>query len=221
MDLDLTPGQKSRTRLLVVDDQGTNRELLLRRFQMEGYQVDSAKSGQECLDKIEAGNVDLVLLDVMMPGMDGFETLRRIREERDIAELPVIIVTAKSETREIVTGLDGAANDYVTKPVDFPVLQARVRTHLTQMLRDSQPRPIVRSVVQETERGEVHGHQEESDKRCRVRTNTPEICICANGNAKKYPSHDCAAFPHRSCVWRIETETAPRCLWRGAGRFLD
>jgi DNA-binding response OmpR family regulator len=80
--------------------------------------------------------VDLVLLDVMMSGMDGIETLRRLRQSRAISELPVIMVTAKDGADEIVQALDAGANDYVTKPVDFAVAHARIRTQLTARRAD-------------------------------------------------------------------------------------
>jgi diguanylate cyclase (GGDEF)-like protein len=123
--------------LLLVDDDPMNRDALQRRLIRAEFHVLTAESGAEALEIAAAERVDLVLLDVMMPGMDGIETLRRLRQSRAISELPVIMVTAKDEADEIVKALDAGANDYVTKPVDFAVAHARIRTQL--MARRADP----------------------------------------------------------------------------------
>jgi diguanylate cyclase (GGDEF)-like protein len=122
--------------LLLVDDDPMNRDALQRRLVRAGFRVLTAESGQHALDIVAAERVDLVLLDVMMPGMDGIETLRRLRRSRAISELPVIMVTAKDGADEVVKALDAGANDYVTKPVDFAVAHARIRTQLTARRAD-------------------------------------------------------------------------------------
>lgn len=116
--------------LLVVDDNENNRDMLSRRLQRQGFEVDVAESGREALDKIETGRMELVLLDVMMPGMSGIEVLQEIRSAYSIEELPVIMATARSDSQDIIEALELKANDYVVKPIDFPVLLARVRTQL-------------------------------------------------------------------------------------------
>ena len=85
---------------------------------------------------VGAHRVDAVLLDVMMPGMSGLETLRRLRESRSVSDLPVIMVTAKDRTEDVVEALDLGANDYVTKPIDFPIALARIRTQVTARRAD-------------------------------------------------------------------------------------
>jgi DNA-binding response OmpR family regulator len=117
-------------RVLVVDDVQLNRDMLSRRLRKAGYEAQTASRGAEALEIIERDPPDLVLLDVMMPGMDGNEVLTRLRETRSPADLPVIMVTARDETANIVESLQHGANDYVTKPVDFPVLLARVERQL-------------------------------------------------------------------------------------------
>ena len=117
-------------RILVVDDDPQNRDLLARRLERQGFEVETARDGVDALRRIEAGDFRLVMLDVMMPGMNGLEVLERIRRTRSMSELPVILATALSETRDAVEGLARGANDYVTKPFDFPILIARVRTQL-------------------------------------------------------------------------------------------
>ena len=130
------PAMPSVTTLLVVDDELPNRDALQRRLERVGYRVLAADSGPSALAIAAAQHVDLVLLDVMMPGMDGVETLRQLRRSRSVSELPVIMVTAKDSTEDVVEALDAGANDYMTKPVDFAVAQARIRTQLTARRAD-------------------------------------------------------------------------------------
>src|SRR5262245_60672291 len=122
--------------LLLVDDEPMNRDVLQRRLTRAGYHILTAETGTQALEVADSNRVDLVLLDVMMPGMDGIETLRRLRQSRSVAELPVIIVTAKDSSDDVVEALDAGANDYVTKPVVFTVAQARIRTQVTARRAD-------------------------------------------------------------------------------------
>ena len=121
-----------RPRLLIVDDISDNRTILTRRFQRRGFDVVEAECGLTAIELIHKESFDLVLLDVMMPGMDGIETLKRIRSQNSASALPVIMVTAKSESANIVDALELGANDYVTKPVDFAVALARVNTQISR-----------------------------------------------------------------------------------------
>jgi sigma-B regulation protein RsbU (phosphoserine phosphatase) len=116
--------------LLVVDDNEMNRDLLSRRLSKKGYRVQVAEGGARALEMIGTEAFDLVLLDIMMPGMDGMEVLERVRGDHGPDELPVIMATAKTESEDIVAALKLGANDYVTKPFDFPVVLARVQTQL-------------------------------------------------------------------------------------------
>ncbi len=124
------PSDASGSRLLVVDDDANNRDLLVRRLGKHGFRVDTARDGIEGLRRIETGDYDLVLLDVMMPGMSGLEVLERVRRTRSMSELPIILATALDASADAVEGLEHGANDYLTKPFDFPVVIARVETHL-------------------------------------------------------------------------------------------
>jgi|GEM_PF-1436750 len=117
-------------KILVVDDNPDNRDLISRRLQRSGYEVDTAEDGWKALEAIEAQPYDAVLLDVMMPGIDGFEVLRRVRTTTPQSDLPIIIVTAKHDSESIVTALEAGANDYVSKPIDFKVLRARLRNQV-------------------------------------------------------------------------------------------
>lgn len=116
--------------LLVVDDGAENRDMLSRRLGRRGFRVLAAEGGERALEIVDAEPVDLVLLDIMMPGMDGIEVLRRLRARWNQSELPVIMQTAKSDSQDMVDALDLGANDYVTKPLDFPVVLARVQSQL-------------------------------------------------------------------------------------------
>ncbi len=132
-------------RLLVVDDEEINRDLLQRRLERRGFSVVGAKDGQEALRCLETQTFDLVLLDIMLPGIDGLEVLRRIRSDELHQEIPVVMVSAKDDSQGIVEALNIGANDYITKPVDFPVVLARIRTHLSHRraraaLRESEER---------------------------------------------------------------------------------
>ena len=127
-----------RPHLLIVDDISDNRAILSRRFERRGFAVTEAESGLTAIELIEKEAFDLVLLDVMMPGIDGIETLKRIRGRKSSSALPVIMVTAKSESANIVDALECGANDYVTKPVDFAVALARVNTQISRRRAEQQ-----------------------------------------------------------------------------------
>ena len=116
--------------ILVVDDLLANRDLMVRRLERSGFRVLSAASGPEALEVLKSAPIDLVLLDIMMPGMTGFEVLKTVRLSRSPAALPVIMVTAKTDSEDVIEALSLGANDYVTKPVDYPVALARIRKEL-------------------------------------------------------------------------------------------
>ncbi|HYA74571.1 MAG TPA: diguanylate cyclase, partial [Roseiarcus sp.] len=117
-------------KLLIVDDLPDNRAVLTRRFERRGFEIIEADCGPEALRLVDEQTFDCVLLDVMMPGMDGSEVLRQIRTKFSPSLLPVVMVTAKSQSEDIVEALKNGANDYVTKPVDFAVALARVNSQI-------------------------------------------------------------------------------------------
>jgi serine/threonine protein kinase/CheY-like chemotaxis protein len=118
------------SRVLVVDDEEHNRDMLARRLRRRGYEVETAASGYEALDTIAQSRFDVIVLDVMMPGIDGFEVLRTLRERWTKLELPVVMATALDGSKDEVEALRLGANDYVTKPIDFLQLQARLEIQL-------------------------------------------------------------------------------------------
>jgi len=124
-------------RILVVDDDAANRELLARRLKARSFDTATAANGREALRLIHDDAFDLVLLDVMMPDMSGFEVLSHLRRRFDPGELPVIMATARDGSDDLVQALEAGANDYVTKPLDMAVVLARVSTQLLlKMARD-------------------------------------------------------------------------------------
>lgn len=119
-------------RILVIEDEERIRQFLQRGLSFEGYRVDTAPDGQTGLELARENPPDLVLLDLMLPGMDGLEVCRRIRAASDV---PILMLTAKETIEDRVTGLDAGADDYLVKPFAFDELMARVRA----LLRRSQP----------------------------------------------------------------------------------
>ncbi len=123
--------------ILVVEDEEDIRELLKYNLEKEGYQVIGAATGEEALKTMRGRLPDLMLLDLMLPGLDGLEVCRRIRVEPQTRHLPIIMLTAKGEEADIVTGLELGADDYITKPFSPRVLLARLHAALRR--RSLQP----------------------------------------------------------------------------------
>ena len=114
-------------KVLIVEDEKAIVDIIAFNLKREGYEVEEAYEGKGGLEKALSPQVDLVLLDVMLPGMDGFELLRRLREKSNV---PVIMVTAREEERDKVLGLDTGADDYITKPFSIKELLARVKANI-------------------------------------------------------------------------------------------
>jgi len=123
-------GPKPNQTILIVEDDEITRTVLQRRLEAKGYMVLAVSGGRQALETVERQPVDLVLLDTVMPEMDGLEVLERLREKRTATDLPIIMVTYKESSSDVVRALRLGANDYVAKSLDFEVILARVRTHL-------------------------------------------------------------------------------------------
>ena len=119
------------SQILIVDDQSTMRKTLQRMLESSGSTATVAASGEEALHLFDNDRFDLVLLDILMPGMDGLEVLKAVRRKHSMSELPVIMVTSKDRDEDVVQALSLGANDYIMKPVDLPILRARIRNHLS------------------------------------------------------------------------------------------
>ena len=117
-------------RILVVDDNPTNIKIVQTRLASEGYEIVTAADGEEALVAAHDQLPDLILLDVMMPRLDGIEVCKRLRADPAFPFTPIVLVTAMTDTKEVVAGLDAGADEYLTKPVDHRALVARVRSML-------------------------------------------------------------------------------------------
>jgi DNA-binding response OmpR family regulator len=120
----------SQARIFVADDDPALCLLLRETLQDAGYDVTIASNGDELVRMAQDQPPDLILVDLMMPLMDGFEAIRQLRNDTRTSHLPMIILTARSTSSEVVTGFDSGADDYIVKPYDIDVLLARIRSHL-------------------------------------------------------------------------------------------
>lgn len=120
----------TRFKLLIVDDLPENIKVLGKSLQRDEYLISFATSGEQAIEMATSNELDLILLDIMMPGMDGYEVCRRLKAEDRTRQIPIIFITAKTEKKDIVRGFEAGAVDYVTKPFNTAELFARVQTHL-------------------------------------------------------------------------------------------
>ena len=122
---------KTKPIILVVDDISQNNDLLEAYLVPQGYEVIKALSGEEALEKLAANQIDLILLDVMMPGMDGFEVTRRIRQDPKTRLMPIILVTALKETEDRIQGIKAGCDDYISKPYSDTELISMIDKYFT------------------------------------------------------------------------------------------
>jgi two-component system alkaline phosphatase synthesis response regulator PhoP len=133
----------AKEKILVVDDEQDILELLKFKFSKEGYQVTCAASGEEALRCVRSEAPDLIVLDLMLPGIDGIEVARELKNDFDTKSIPIVMVTAKGEEADIVTGLELGADDYITKPFSPRILIARVKAVLRRREKGSQDKTEV------------------------------------------------------------------------------
>jgi DNA-binding response OmpR family regulator len=138
----------SLPKILVVDDQPINVQLLKRKLEREGIHVAAAYTGQEALEVVKAEKPDLILLDVMMPDMDGIEVCQRLQENEDTRSIPVIFITARSSKEGKLEGLSVGAVDYITKPIDLDETLARVQTQLRFVVINREMLDLQRRLVE-------------------------------------------------------------------------
>ena len=139
-------------RILVVDDEEDILELVRYNLVKEGYQVIGTLTGEDALQKAGSENFDLIVLDLMLPGIDGLEVTKKLKGSQKTQSTPIVMLTAKGEEADIVTGLELGADDYVTKPFSPRVLVARVRA----ALRRKSPQPEDKAAVVQVHELEIH-----------------------------------------------------------------
>ena len=150
----------ARERVLVVDDEQDILELIRYNLEREGYEVASVKSGEEALGLAARWEPAVIVLDLMLPGLDGLEVCRRLKRNEATKAIPVLMLTAKTEDSDIVTGLEVGADDYITKPFSPKVLVARIRASLrrehAEKQRETETQLRVHDIVIDVSRHEVH-----------------------------------------------------------------
>lgn len=124
-----------KAHILVIDDEEDILELARYTLTKEGYEVTTLTSGDEAVETVKSEHPDLILLDLMLPGLDGFEVCKLLKRDSDTAEIPIIMLTAKGEESDIITGLELGADDYITKPFSPKVVVARLRSVLRRSRR--------------------------------------------------------------------------------------
>ena len=142
-------------RILIVDDTPRNLQLLGVTLSQEGYRISMAQGGMQALSAVQQTTPDLILLDVIMPEIDGFEVCKRLKENPEIRDVPIVFLTAKTEAEDILQGFELGAVDYITKPFNMTELLARVKTHVTlrrlqlhlKQLVDERTRDLQQTVV--------------------------------------------------------------------------
>ncbi len=147
----------ARERILVVDDEEDILELVTFNLVKEGYQVVTAASGEEALRQTKHGTPDLILLDLMLPGLDGLDVCRELKNNVDTGHIPIIMLTAKTEDADIVSGLELGADDYITKPFSPRVLLARLKAVLRRRKLEAAPESplVVHDIAIHLDRHEV------------------------------------------------------------------
>ena len=134
----------AKAKILVVDDEEDIRELVALNLSQEGYKIISCETGEEALEKAGSDLPDLIVLDLMLPGIDGLEVCKKLKSNIKTENIPVVILTAKGEETDVVTGLELGADDYVTKPFSGKVLVARVRRLLRKASLDTCDKAILK-----------------------------------------------------------------------------
>lgn len=140
------PSNESAARILVVDDIAGNRDILRRRLEREGHSVRMAENGREALDLIRAGGLDLVLLDILMPELDGFQVLEQVKSTPEGRELPIIMISSLDEIDSVVRCIEMGAEDFLPKPFDPVLLRARVNACLQKKRYRDQELEYLRNV---------------------------------------------------------------------------
>jgi len=193
---------RDKLTLLVVEDERDILNLLCYTLENAGYRVLRAETGSEGLNRARTALPDLVLLDLMLPDLDGFEVCRKLKQDSKTEGIPVVMLTARSDDGDVVTGLEVGADDYITKPFSPKVLEARIRRLLKRKAGPSEP---VKS-----DRREIHGITIDT-ARHEVRLNGEEINLSATEFAILYflCSHPGWVFSRDQIIDSVKGENYP------------
>ena len=176
-------------RILIVDDNATNVKILQTRLRREGYEVITAADGEAGLAAAREQTPDLILLDVMMPKLDGIEVCRRLRADPAFPFTPIIMVTAMADSKDVVAGLEAGGDEYLTKPVDHAALAARVRSMLRIKRLHDQVEALVADEVKALER------IARAPRRRRRSASSNASAGCGASSRRSWPSSSSAAAP--------------------------
>lgn len=168
-------------RVLIVEDEPLSRDMLVLRLASRGFETEAVENGRACLDRLESGLPDLILMDISMPEMSGLEVTKLIRDRWSAETLPIIIVSAMVDSDDVIAGLEAGANDYVIKPVNLPVLLARMRVALT--IKESVSR------LMEAERQRVM--LQSLGAACNRLAQPLTALVCTLENLTRHPPADC------------------------------
>jgi signal transduction histidine kinase/serine phosphatase RsbU (regulator of sigma subunit) len=224
-------------KVLVVDDEPINIQVILNNLSLHNYAIFQANNGGEVLRLLDEGlKPDIILLDVMMPKMSGYEVTQKIRDRFNATELPIILLTAKTQIQDIVTGLNMGANDYLTKPISKDELLARLRTHLNlKYLKSENTRlatelDILRRIQQmvlpkESELASIEGLEISGFMESAAEVGGDYYDVLTDTGRVKIGIGDVAGHGLESCLLMIMLQTAIRTLQNSnetnSVRFLD
>ncbi|MFH2092633.1 MAG: response regulator [Pseudomonadota bacterium] len=196
--------------ILIVDDVGKNIQVLARILSSDKYAISYATNGQKALEMVRTQNYDLILLDIMMPDMDGFEVCRKIKQMPDKKDIPIIYLTALTQKEDIVKGLETGAVDYIIKPFNSTELKARVNTHLE--LKKARDHITIQNIVLQERNEDLKTVNKELsaalDKIKTLEGIIPICCVCKKIRDDKgyweqielyISKHSKAAFSHGIC----------------------
>lgn len=181
-----------RKKILLVEDNEIDRRIMEGVLRKRDFQVITLNEGKDCIETVKLKKPDLVLLDVMMPGIPGNRLLHMLREKHSSVELPVLMTTVKTNASDIMESLSLGANDYITKPIDFDVALMRIQTHLTI---SEQAKEIARLHSLESVAALISTYNHE--------INNPLAIAISSLKSLEPPSHEKAYRRIESALWRI------------------